>query len=356
MSFIIHKGTSGLGHIIREITFAAIYAHATNRTLLIDWRNSLYHGLPKEQNVFPLVFDGFSNTINFDIVTSENEHQYKINNSTPDNIIWDNWRNKDANELHKIHKTIQHATSNLIVNNFENIISNKKDVLNTEYVWGAWGFDQIFVQNHYQKSPLIQWYCSYILNSLKLKPRILDIISSYKKQYFNQPTIGIHIRHGNGEKGNFISEKRVINNVNLFVNDLIDQLKCLGKKLYNKNYQIFLATDSQIIIDLFLKSDCNLIIREKWLPKANEGGFIAANIALDKNNTPIIQNPIQSLEDAIIDMHLLSHCDIVSLSDRSAFSFLPYILQENKRKTIFRKFQKSEQTQSRYKKFLQFFR
>ena len=228
-----------------------------------------------------------------------------------------------------VHKEI----SQPIQKSFIEILRKKEDIFSEKYLWGAWGFDQIFIQGDFYNSPLIQWHAEQSLRFIRPKEKIKKIVENFKNDYFTKPTLGIHIRHGNGEKGNFEKENRIIQDQNAFVKKAIDHLKEVGKKDFGTDFQIFLCTDSQEIIDIFQEMYPETIYRKINLPIKGQGGFLA----VQSDTIVTIEDPIKSLEDSLIDMLLLAECDFLSLSERSAFSFLPFLLQKKNGRTNFRK-------------------
>ena len=98
-------------------------------------------------------------------------------------------------------------------------------------------------------------------------------------------------------------------------------------KRFKGNYDVFLSTDSTVMINAFKKAMPSVIVRKKWLPPPGAGPVHKLALAL-------APNPEKSAADALIDMYLLSFCDVLLCKKAVAFCFLPINTMKKENATI----------------------
>jgi hypothetical protein len=108
----------------------------------------------------------------------------------------------------------------------------------------------------------------HFTNSLRLKPRFMAQFEAFKRSALDgKPTVGVHVRAGNGETGHFLVHGRgkvPIDQIHPIVEEW-------GRALGGE-YQLLLMSDSQAYIEAYrqLKSSaaCRVISRPQWKPPA----------------------------------------------------------------------------------------
>jgi hypothetical protein len=160
--------------------------------------------------------------------------------------------------------------------------------------------------------------------ALRLRPEIWSRIKQFLDRYFTtRPIIGVHVRHGNGEeliRDHF--KRRVIVDFEQFVEDVEARILNYVRHRYAGSWTIFLATDSDIVIDAFSKRFKNIVYQKCWHPQSGKG------IAPDSS----YQHPSGPLEpaiEALVDLYLLSYCDVAIITRPTSFdTALPSLMQK----------------------------
>ena len=174
--------------------------------------------------------------------------------------------------------------------------------------------------------------------SLRNRFRFNAKVEDFVQQHFannNATVLGLHVRAGNGEQGDFQAKQRGISNPSLWVKQVCQQLQLFLSRqdddahVLRKPPILFLATDTPSMIELFeselSKSSSRFKIPVVVFPQTrlDEGqgvlyGETAHENVLSKTNN-VKQQCLSAWEDALIDMFLLSHADLVIAGKPSTF-------------------------------------
>jgi hypothetical protein len=154
----------------------------------------------------------------------------------------------------------------------------------------------------------------------KLRDRFTfaDEVSSFRDRYFtNHTVIGIHIRAGNGEGGDFVQKGRSISNTDSWVSLTSQRLVELAGRMQQPT-RLFIATDTPSLIQAFreqLTGHMDVVDYEqtrleegKGVMMGEHGKYIDGNLCLD------------GWKNALIDMMILSHADVIVSGRPSSFT------------------------------------
>ena len=177
-----------------------------------------------------------------------------------------------------------------------------------------------------------------LYTSLRPLPHIQhEIDNFYSTHMSNTPVIGVHIRHGNGEeKVRQHFSRRVIADLDTLLGSLLERINKIAEKQCYKDYRIFLCTDSDTVKQALSKKFPQVISRNIWRPQADTG--------MDFDQITSAQQGVQSAVDALIDMQLMSMCDVAILTRQTSFGCqVPYI--QSKPRALFIDHKKFENIQ-----------
>jgi hypothetical protein len=160
--------------------------------------------------------------------------------------------------------------------------------------------------------------------------RVQDFV---EHNFSNSTVIGLHVRAGNGEQGDFQTKGRGIDNPKLWVKQVCDQLQVyLSQQQQQSSLKrppvLYLATDTPSMIEHFRielsKPSAPIKIPVIIFPQMRlvEGQGVLYG---EKTHQSILNSSrkqsrcLQGWEDALIDMILLSHADLVIAGKPSMF-------------------------------------
>jgi len=289
---IISKRNAGFGDCLTCASVALRYAVKTNRTLVIDWRYSSY--LDGNENLFGKFFETPKN-LGVDVVCDDSIGDIAF----PEPFFPPSWNNRNVNSY------IKSAEAKKTIG----ILRKMEDIDAGTFVINTYAGNSIWAVSEEDHKKF--------LSELRLKPKYWNQVKSFRKKFLSKrPVIGVHVRHGNGEDNpNFLRRKAITMETDKFVGKLKAMILKEGKR-FKGNYDMFLSTDSTIMIDAFRKEMPAVIVRKKWLPPPGAGPVHQ----LAKELAP---NPGGCAADALIDMYLLSFCDVLLCAKAVAFCFLP---------------------------------
>lgn len=146
---------------------------------------------------------------------------------------------------------------------------------------------------------------------LRLKGEWQAKVDSFAVKYNLGGAVGLHVRY---------TDKKPTEQLDRLIENL------------RANYSgrnIFLATDNAEVLDLLTNQGFQIISTEKFLPEdANEG---LHQYAL-RNNRPDLAARV--MEESILDMWLLSKCDVLMYQGNSSFSKISKALRTDSQKSI----------------------
>jgi hypothetical protein len=148
--------------------------------------------------------------------------------------------------------------------------------------------------------------------------RKLDVDAFRQTHFSNYTVIGMHVRAGNGEGGDFVHKNRGINNTDIWT-------KSVAQNLVNMSTDweipplLFVATDTLSIITALrgeLQGKMRVVDFEQTRKKEGAGVFFGAAAKVSTK----VDECLEGWEDALMDMMLLSHADVVVAGRPSSFT------------------------------------
>ncbi len=169
------------------------------------------------------------------------------------------------------------------------------------------------------------------LDCIRLKPKFQAQLDAFVRERLDgTPTIGVHVRHGNGEKGHFARYNRGDRwaNMDAAVDEVHADVLAHAAGLA-RPVQVLLMSDSPDFIGMYLKRhngpDCRVITREPaFRPPPGQGVFMQESWGLS------FDQQVQLAADAVIDMYCLGHCQTFLAAAHSNFTYVPAKLGEPK--------------------------
>jgi hypothetical protein len=170
-----------------------------------------------------------------------------------------------------------------------------------------------------------------LYQSLRTRFRGSDRVSSFVRERFaNATVVGIHIRSGNGEVGDFEQKGRDIADAESWVHQVCALLQGLLQSTHLKKPPVvFVATDTPSMVARFRNEFGSINVSVYDLPqrgRRKEGGGVlfgtsdkVYNTAENKTLFDDSTSCLQGWSDTITDMLLLSYADIVVASRPSSF-------------------------------------
>lgn len=142
----------------------------------------------------------------------------------------------------------------------------------------------------------------------------------------NRTIIGMHIRAGNGENGDFSIRGRTINNVELWLENLTSLLLIQSRNQDWANAILFVATDTPVLINqlrdlLSLRKRQNepaieVVHRQQFRLTEGSGVLFGQQGNIEQAG----MDCLHGWEDTIIDMLLLSYVDVLVAARPSSFT------------------------------------
>ncbi|MBL7920230.1 MAG: hypothetical protein JNJ40_07930 [Bacteroidia bacterium] len=306
--YLIVKGCAGLGNRLVTVMAAIRYCQISKRTLIVDWADGQFD--VKGENAFNKCFN-ISDAVKYELLES-------IKN-------WDNLSH--SSELFKINKLqgiydiyLEQQTPffyNLPVKlfpkgrlrrlrkkwkpkkaNYESLSfgGDLKNDLKEDVVY----FVDFLPEISYNEMP------EYI----ELKPEVKKEIEEFRlKKDLNNVT-GVHVRY---------TDKKPTQKIEILIEHL--------KKKQEEN--IFLATDSAYIEDLFVKAFSNVILFPKIKPELSGEGLHQWALYNNEDNLKYI-----IYKESVIEMFLLSECKELFYQGNSTFSNISKTYHHNKKKCL----------------------
>ncbi|MGI9066707.1 MAG: hypothetical protein ACR2HX_09920 [Pyrinomonadaceae bacterium] len=289
----ICKGICGIGNRILFLTQAIRRCHTNGSKLFVLWNDYMYSDEPK-QNVF---YDAFQ-------IHSAIDAGYRQLNDIPgwktmrtEPSLWKGMLDRDIYRLSPGFRDLRRASA---TGHSAKASSNSQ----VEVCFGA--------PPPYHRSRNLLGIRSSLTANVSPSIEIVRHVDTFFNQHLaGQPSLGIHIRACS-------SNKRKI------------QLSNLWRKveLYlskTTNARVFLATDGWHIQDLFkTQLGDRLIVRNKWMSSSSSDETGSEENSLHKRRPHRLQpgEPFASqiFWDAVVEMFVLSRCDMLFYQHNSSFS------------------------------------
>lgn len=155
--------------------------------------------------------------------------------------------------------------------------------------------------------------------------RLQSVVDAFRARHFSGKTVvGMHIRAGNGERGDFKIRGRGIGNMTKWLDSLTDQLLAAAKNQKWGDAVLFLATDTPSVIDnvrkLLSKENelmaVDVVSVDQFRPAEGSGVLFGVQGKIERQN----ELCLQGWENTIMDMMLLSHADVLIAARPSSFT------------------------------------
>jgi hypothetical protein len=173
---------------------------------------------------------------------------------------------------------------------------------------------------------------------LRTRFRRIAAVEAFRNEYLpttNFTVIAIHVRAGNGEQGDFVKKKRGIEDQNTWTQSVVDTLWRMTQEwpastLRGKPPLLFVATDTPSIVTEFrnaLMGKMPVVEYQQARAKVGQGvifgaGPFTTTTATTKNGGEEDgrQACLADWENAVIDMMLVSHADVIVSGRPSSFT------------------------------------
>ncbi len=288
--YIVVKGTSGIGNRVFAVATGILYAQLSGRQLVVDWRDGSY------SNTGTNLFFRY-----FDCPMAQSEEVLPVT----DSIYPTPWQNQIHRSLGSLLNEsglkcqdlsfdvsrLDYPETIIVLSTY----THKTHLMRSLFTEVA---SQFAAMNNLE---VLQWVLQF---NLKLKEDIQLQIEQFKREYFSDYMVAVHIRY---------SDMKVpLPEVEASLASIIRSVK-----FKHPNHKIFVATDSQNVLSSFEQKFPNIISTNKW--------FSASGKRLHQNPQEcpdLIQNGIE----ALVDLYLLGACDQFLFASRSSFGLLASLL------------------------------
>ncbi|MCT7970207.1 xyloglucan fucosyltransferase/Nodulation protein Z (NodZ) [Laspinema sp. D1] len=294
-NYIVVKGTSGIGNRVFAVATGILYAQISGRQLVVDWRDGSYS--TTGTNLFFRYFDcPVAQPVEVLPVT--------------DSIYPTHWQNQ-------LHRSLGSLLNESGLNCDKDLSCDvsRLDYPETIIVFSAYTHKisrmrSLFTGEYSRFANLTnREIIKLVLQSnLTLKEDSRLKVEQFKKDYFSDYMIGVHIRY---------SDMKVpLSEIEASLQKIIRTVK-----FKHPNFKIFVATDSQEVLSLFKEKFINnLVSTNKW--------FSPSGKRLHQNPGEC-QDLIQNGIEALVDLYLLADCDCLLFSSKSSFGLLASLLMTN---------------------------
>ena len=302
---------SGLGCQMMLLAVCWVYAKHTNRTLLIDWRGNMFFQRDPACNLFPLLFQHNDDLAGVPCISDQFGETLRV----PQPLLGPAGRFvQESGISHRL------PVGGLPLRVMRRIISGGIDVPQRTLLpslVALWTVkNEVYALNRAEIRIFFQ--------ALRLQPEIWSRIKQFRERNFTtSPIIGVHVRHGNGEelmRDDF--KPRVIVNLEGFVEDVEGRILNYVRQRCVAPWTLFLATDSDIVIEAFSKRFKNIVYQKCWHPQPGKG--IAPDSSYQHPS-----GPLGPAIEALVDFYLLSYCDVaITTRPTSLDTALPSLMHK----------------------------
>ena len=266
--YVLVKVCYGMGGRLRVVVDAMEYARKTGRKLIVDWNDGYYDDRKNDKDVFSHYFIyPESNCIEFyDSLKNVGSKMKRYP------CAW-HIRPVDLGVSYSLDSTLYWALYHE---------RPPREDVDADVVVFTWHNVPMSMSKE----------TSELYKELKLQPGIHEKIERFASDNFRTTPIGVHVRHGNGERRVIAPE----------IDWFIKKIEEIHKE--DENKPIFLCTDSIFVQEYFLNRFDNICFTEKKFPL--RGPL--------HNNSMNTDCPLNNGEQALVDMYLLARCDVLLLT------------------------------------------
>ncbi len=289
--YIVVKGTSGIGNRVFAVATGILYAQLSGRQLVVDWRDGSYSNTGT--NLFFRYFDcPLAKSVE---VLPETDSVYPA--------IWTN----------QLHRSLGSLRDELSLTGYSDMsfdvsrLDSQEDILVlSAYTHKINLMRSLLAQetHHLANLTIREILRSILRENLFLKEDIRWQVEEFKKAYFADYMVGVHIRY---------SDMKVpLTEVEFAVRSIVRLTR-----FQHASFKIFLATDSQEVLLSFKDKFPNVISLDKWFSESGKRLH---------QNPEECQDLVQNGIEALVDLYLLTACDNLIFASRSSFGFLSSLL------------------------------
>ncbi len=294
--YVVSLRPTGLGDRLICLVGAWIFARNTGRTLIVDWRGSLYSREQRE-NIFSLCFANTDDLAGVPLIVADDADAHSL----PRPVFPDHW---DRDDLPAEPWRGPKEDSFDLRDQQIAVIRSGADIAAPTVVLNTCINDGVssFADAH------------RCLEALKPVPAIAAAVEDfYRDELAGRPVIGLHIRHGNG--GNILAHGRYWRSFGQGI-DRCRQAVMTARARIGAEAPVFLCTDSLKVEIAIRKVIPNVVTRAKAFRPPGRGELQYGPAAH------------AGLEDALAEMLLLARCNVlIRYPPASFFSFLAAVLK-----------------------------
>ncbi len=285
--YILVKGSSGLGNRILAAATSILYGQISDRKVIIDWSDGSYSR--DNLNVFTIYFKGENWASLKDLPLTESIYPTLWKGRLDQSFggLKNELKLEGYSDMSCDVSQLDYQEDLLVFCAYTSKIQNMRGLFTNQF-------------SYLNKMNTPQILKTIIQEMFQLQPDIRERIDQFKKDNFGSYNIGVHIRY---------SDMKIP----------LDKIYQKVKKVTNKRKQakIFLATDSQQILQDFQNIYDNVIVTEKWFSPSGK------RLHQNWDECP---DRIENGRQALIDLYLLSECDSLIFSSQSSFGYVASLL------------------------------
>ena len=291
---LLIKGSAGMGNRILGLLTGVLFAHLSDRRLIVDWSDPLYS--PDGHNVFPELFatpKGFRRQVDIPL-------GFRGTVAPP---IWENC-------LHWTVPQMLRLPEGRTRRQWKWLTANPSQLHYQEDVIVFWSrFERIHEMRPHFRCDFEQFAAltddeilrSLIRSHLALQPNLAAEVDSFRAQHWGGQVIGIHLR-ASDRRGRISSILRAADRITAEFSDS----------------RVFLATDNADLLHHARKryGNARVIATDKWFPEPGK--------PIHGTNGSVTS--LQKAREALIDLHLLSSAQWLLADERSTFAYVARLL------------------------------
>jgi len=155
-------------------------------------------------------------------------------------------------------------------------------------------------------------------NRFRNKP---EVDSFVKANFADFIVVGLHVRAGNGEQGDFSEKNREIKDENIWVHRISKNIRNMTRG-WKRPPLVYLATDTPSMVQRFRAALAGVMnVTHFPQQRAEEGhGVFFGERGIESNVTRVQSSCLAGWDAAIKDMLILSHADVVVAARPSSFT------------------------------------
>lgn len=269
--FLISKKKTGLGSDMATMLGAWYYARRTSRTLVVDWRSSLYLA-DRKVNAFPCLFRKLEEIDGVKVICDDSLRKLKF----PKPVAF----------LHRMERSEYHALLTTGTDLPAPTLLSKRPM----HIFPAIEAQKLFYSR------------------LQLHEDVRQEIEEFRRREFVGATVlGVHFRHGNGEHLGFRPDADLHRSCIEIAASCRQMYKVMKPNLKGR-FRIFLATDSEEAEQQLKPLLSSLFTRPKAFHESGGGRLHRRDLGLE------------NARNALVEMHLLAHCNSL-IYNNSWFSY-----------------------------------